>query len=199
MSLASHQGHCPCLGQGCANIPFKGQAFSTTQVIWQKIEISVKPINYTGSNTDVCTLSRLLLEGARVLALQSLNSPHRRKHHLEQEMIQGQATKEKRVGGKEAGGDLLKEEMSVMFLPAAFSFYWNAGLSLFLFKLRGAWGEWVCVCVGSSICCICPTEGGSQPMKLSSSQNHMGGSGEDVRKVCGGSTWTGGWAVVYLL
>lgn len=79
-------------------------------------------INYTGSNTDVCTLNRLLLEGARVLALQSLNSLHRRKHHLEQEMIQGQATKEKRVGGKEAGGDLLKEEMSVMFLPAAFSF-----------------------------------------------------------------------------
>lgn len=38
-------------------------------------------------------------------------------------MIQGQATKEKRVGGKEAGGGLLKEEMFVMFLPAAFSFY----------------------------------------------------------------------------
>ena len=86
------------------------------------MEISLKPINYTGNNTDLCTLSRLLLEGVRVLALQSLNSPHTRKHHLEQEMIQGQATKEKRVGGKEAG-DLLKEEMSVMFLPAAFSFY----------------------------------------------------------------------------
>lgn len=87
------------------------------------MEISLKPINYTASNTDVCTLSRLLLEGARVLALQSLNFPHRRKHHLEQEMIQGQATKEKRVGGKEAGRDLLKKEMSVMFLPAAFYFY----------------------------------------------------------------------------
>lgn len=37
-------------------------------------------------------------------------------------MIQGQATKEKSVGGKEEGGDLLKEEMSVIFLPAAFSF-----------------------------------------------------------------------------
>lgn len=131
------------LDQGRVNIPFQGQVFSPTQAICQRMEISLKPINYTGSNTDVCTLSRLLLEGARVLALQSLNSPHRRKHHLEQEMIQGQATKEKRVGGKEAGGDLLKEEMSVMFLPAAFSFYWNAGLSPFLLMLGGA----VCACV----------------------------------------------------
>lgn len=111
------------LDRGRGNIPFRGQVFSPTPAICQRMEISLKPINYTGSNTDVCTLSRLLLEGARVLALQSLNAPHRRKHHLEQEMIQGQATKEKRVGGKEAGGDLLKEEMPVMFLPAAFSFY----------------------------------------------------------------------------
>lgn len=80
------------------------------QAICQRMEISLKPINYTSSNTDVCTLSRLLLEGVRVLALQSSNSPCRRKHHLEQEMIQGQATKEKRVGGKKAGGNLLKEE-----------------------------------------------------------------------------------------
>lgn len=104
------------------------------------MEISLKPINYTGSNTDVCTLSRLLLGGVRVLAL---NSPHRKKHHLEQEMIQGQATEEKRVGGKEAGGGLLKEEMSVIFLPAAFSFCWKAGLSLFLLMLGGV-GKCVC-------------------------------------------------------
>lgn len=45
-----------------------------------------------------------------MLALQSSNSPHRRKHHLEQEIIQGQATKEKMVSGKKAGGNLLKEE-----------------------------------------------------------------------------------------
>lgn len=38
-------------------------------------------------------------------------------------MIQGQTTKEKRVGGKEMGRELLKEEMPVMFLPAALSFY----------------------------------------------------------------------------
>lgn len=75
------------------------------------MEIQLKPINSTGNNTDVCTLSRLLLEGVRVLALLSLNPPHRRKHHLEQEMIQGQASKEKRVGGKKAGLNLLKEEL----------------------------------------------------------------------------------------
>lgn len=42
------------------------------------MKISLKPINYTGNNTDVCTLSRVILEGVRVLALLSSNSPHRK-------------------------------------------------------------------------------------------------------------------------
>lgn len=145
------------------------------------MEIQLKPINSTGNNTDVCTLSRLLLEGVRVLALLSLNPPHRRKHHLEQEMIQGQASKEKRVGGKKAGLNLLKEELYHV-LASCFFFLLECR---FVSVRAHAWG-WVRV--GFSICCVCPSEGGSQPMKFSSSQNHMGGSGEDVRKICGGST-----------